>query len=67
MTDPMQHNCPHSDDGWCLDCVGELRRERDEAKSSTSDSLQRIANALEKIVDDGCLRVIVFRGYDDER
>lgn len=21
MTNPYQHNCPHSESGWCLDCV----------------------------------------------
>lgn len=27
MTVPHLMNCPHSDDGWCLDCVAELGNE----------------------------------------
>ena len=27
MTIPYQHNCPHSEDSWCLDCVQELAEE----------------------------------------
>jgi hypothetical protein len=27
MTIPYQHNCPHSPDGWCLDCVEKLSEE----------------------------------------
>jgi hypothetical protein len=28
MTIPWLHNCPHSTDAWCLDCVTELGEER---------------------------------------
>lgn len=27
MTMPHLMNCPHSDDGWCLDCVAALGNE----------------------------------------
>ena len=27
MTVPHLMNCPHSDDGWCLDCVAALGNE----------------------------------------
>ena len=26
MTNPYQHNCPHNEHGWCLDCVQNLAR-----------------------------------------
>lgn len=26
MTMPHLMNCPHSGDGWCLECVGEMQR-----------------------------------------
>ncbi len=29
MTIPWQHNCSHSPDGWCLECVRDLALERD--------------------------------------
>lgn len=32
MTIPYQHNCTHSEDGWCLRCVRELA----EAKADSS-------------------------------
>jgi hypothetical protein len=28
MTIPSQMNCSHDDEGWCLQCVGELEEER---------------------------------------
>ena len=35
MTDPYQHNCPHEDSGWCLDCVAAVVRERDELRAQS--------------------------------
>lgn len=32
MTIPYQHNCPHSDNSWCLDCVQELAEELKEER-----------------------------------
>jgi len=29
MTIPTHMNCPHSEDGWCLDCVVELVEKRE--------------------------------------
>lgn len=29
MTMPHLQNCPHSPDGWCLECVGKLNAELD--------------------------------------
>lgn len=33
MTIPWLMNCSHSPDGWCLECVGEMRRELEAAHS----------------------------------
>jgi hypothetical protein len=33
MTMPHLMNCPHSGDGWCLDCVGKLNSEFTEEKA----------------------------------
>ena len=29
MTVPIQHNCSHQGEGWCLECVGKLQAELD--------------------------------------
>ncbi len=34
MTMPHLMNCPHSGDGWCLDCVKEQQDELEQLKSA---------------------------------
>jgi len=44
MTLPHQHNCPHTPEGWCLDCVGEL-------VDSQSNELESLGRSNAKILD----------------
>lgn len=61
MTVPHLMNCPHSADGWCLDCVVDLGNEnwrlrdiaRDAAEAATQHQAEvlRLRAALLKIAD----------------
>lgn len=33
MNDPTEKNCPHQEDGWCLDCVQKLAGTKPKADS----------------------------------
>lgn len=39
MTMPHLMNCPHSPDGWCLDCVKELWDEKDKLEKELNTML----------------------------
>jgi hypothetical protein len=47
MTMPHLMNCPHSDDGWCIDCVSKLWRDRSD-KSEEVEHLKEIVEALKE-------------------
>jgi hypothetical protein len=38
MTIPWLMNCPHSETGWCLDCVRQLGLENDWLRGINSDA-----------------------------
>ena len=46
---PTQHNCPHSPDGWCLECVKALADERD-ALVIEKLEYQKILSTIESLV-----------------
>ncbi len=44
MTMPHLMNCPHSGEGWCLDCVASSRAERDAAVKRFEDKRLEVHN-----------------------
>jgi len=46
VTDPYQHNCPHSESGWCLDCV-----QKEHAHQDRMEGAYRAMNTLYEIRD----------------
>lgn len=48
MTMPHLMNCPHSDEGWCLDCVKKLHDEKESKKVEKSDD-----HSLDYLINDG--------------
>jgi hypothetical protein len=67
MTIPTLHNCPHSPDGWCLDCVGKLAAERDDLEQQIRDNAEREKNSIRFAVDEArrvAIREIRYPGAD---
>lgn len=50
MTMPHLMNCPHSEDGWCLDCVKVLWDEK-EQQSWAADFISRERNSAQAKLD----------------
>jgi septal ring factor EnvC (AmiA/AmiB activator) len=42
MTNPIQHNCPHSESGWCLKCVYELAEDLKKSRAAFQGQLNVI-------------------------
>lgn len=46
MTIPWMHNCPHSDDSWCLDCVIAMGNEMDALRAELAAARENEARYL---------------------
>ena len=51
MTVPYFENCPHHEDGWCLECVGNLGRKILDAEEQRI-SILLIEKIIRRIIND---------------
>lgn len=61
MTVPHLMNCPHSDDGWCLNCVVVLGNKNWELRDDLAWCEKRIAE-----LEDGLRQIAVWKQEDQD-
>lgn len=61
MTIPWLMNCPHTDDGWCLDCVADLGDKYQNLKQATHPSVgpYRFAQAIAEGIHGFKLQIVL--------
>lgn len=47
MTVPWTHNCPHTEDSWCLECTMKLGEEMVDARNRLFAASQMLMDALD--------------------